>query len=54
MIQQKVRKKNTCFNGYFQYSQSKITGLNEMWSLRYLKCELVNIHYYISENQALF
>ena len=35
-------KKNTCFNSNFQYSQSKITGLHEMWSLKslaMLKCE---------------
>ena len=27
-------KKKTSFNARFQYSQSKITGLNKMWSLR--------------------
>ena len=35
-------EKNTCFNVHFQYSQSKITGLNKMWSLKslaVLKCE---------------
>ena len=30
-----VRKK-TCVNAYFQHSQSKITGVNEMWSLKRL------------------
>ena len=30
---QKVRKKR-CFNAHFQYSQSKIMGLNKMWSLK--------------------
>ena len=43
MIQQKVRKKKkTCFNAHFQYSQSKIMELNKMWSLKslvMLKCE---------------
>ena len=28
--------KKTCFNAYFQYSQSKIMGLNKMWSLKNL------------------
>ena len=33
MIQHKSQKENkTCFNAHFQYSQSKITGLNKMWS----------------------
>ena len=31
---QKERK--TCFNAHFQYSQSKFTGLNKMWSLKRL------------------
>ena len=26
-------QKKTCFNAHFQYSQSKITGLNKMWTL---------------------
>ena len=42
MIQQKVRKKKTCFNAHFHYSQSKMTGLSKMWSLKslvMLKCE---------------
>ena len=45
MIQQKVRKKKkkkTCFNAHFQYSQLKIMGPNKMWSLKslaVLKCE---------------
>ena len=30
------KETKTCFNAYFQYSHSKITGLNSMWSL---KCE---------------
>ena len=30
------KEKRTCFNGYFHYSQSKITGLNRMWSLKIL------------------
>ena len=36
------REKKTCFNTHFQYSQSKITGLSKMWSLKslvILKCE---------------
>ena len=37
MIQPKVRKnKKTCFNAHFYYSQSKITRLNEMRSLKSL------------------
>ena len=35
-------EKKTCFNTHFQYSQSKITRLNKMWSLKSLdifKCE---------------
>ena len=42
MIQLKARKKKNCFNAHFQYSQSKITELNKMWSLKsfaMLKCE---------------
>ena len=43
MIQQKVRnKRRTCFNAHVQYSQSKITGLNKMRSLKslaMLKCD---------------
>ena len=34
-------EKKTCFNTHFQYSQSKITRLNKMWSLKslaILKC----------------
>ena len=36
------KEKKTCFNAHFQYSQSKITGLSKMWSLKslvMLKCE---------------
>ena len=36
------KEKNTCFNVHFQYSLSKITGLNKIWSLKslaMLKCE---------------
>ena len=36
------KEKKTCFNAHFQYSQSKITGLNKMWSLKslaMLECE---------------
>ena len=36
------REKKTCFDAHFQYSQSKITGLSKMWSLKslvMLKCE---------------
>ena len=29
-------EKKTCFNAHFQYIQSKITGLNKMWSLKSL------------------
>ena len=35
-------EKKICFNAHFQYSQSKITALSKMWSLRslpMLKCE---------------
>ena len=28
MREQKVRKKKTCFNAHFHYSQSEITGLS--------------------------
>ena len=28
------KEKKTCFNVHFYYSQSKITGINKMWSLR--------------------
>ena len=38
----------SCLNAYSQYSQSKITGLNKMWSLKslaMLKCESrTNLH----------
>ena len=30
------KEKNTCFNAYFQYSQSKIKGLSKKWSLKSL------------------
>ena len=30
------KEKKTCFNAHFQYSQSKITGLNKVWSLKRL------------------
>ena len=30
------KEKKTCFNVHFQRSQSKIIGLNKMWSLRSL------------------
>ena len=33
---EKKKKKMTCFNAHFQYSQSKITGLNKMWSSKSL------------------
>ena len=36
------QKKKTCFNAHFHYSQSKMTGLSKMWSLKslvMLKCE---------------
>ena len=36
MIQQKVRKKKIPVLMLFQYSQSKITGLNKVWSLKSL------------------
>ena len=35
-------EEKTCFDAHFHYSQSKITGLNKMWSLKglaMLKCE---------------
>ena len=28
------KEKKTCFKAHFQYSQSKITGLNKMWPLK--------------------
>ena len=37
------KEKKACFNAHFQYSQSKIMGLNKMWSLKslaMLKCEI--------------
>ena len=30
------KEKKTCFNAHFQYSQSKITVLNKMWSFKSL------------------
>ena len=36
------QKENRRFDAHFQYSQSKITGLSNMWSLKslvLLKCE---------------
>ena len=36
------QKENRRFDAHFQYSQSKITGLSKMWSLKslvLLKCE---------------
>ena len=27
------KEKKACFNAYFHYSQSKMKGLNKMWSL---------------------
>ena len=30
------KEKNNFFNAHFQHNQSKITGLNEMWSLKSL------------------
>ena len=36
------KERNTCFHDHFNYSQSKIMGLNKIWSLRNLanlKCE---------------
>ena len=36
-----TEKKSTCFNAHFQHIQSKIVGLNKMWSLKslaMLKC----------------
>ena len=36
------KEKKTCFNAHFQYSQSKITGLNKMRLLKSLavfKCD---------------
>ena len=32
----KEKRKKTCFDAHFQYSQSKITGLSKMWSLKSL------------------
>ena len=36
MIQQKVRKEKSVLMLIFQNSQSKITGVSEMWSLKSL------------------
>ena len=37
MIQEKVRKKKkACFNAHSQFSQSKLMGVNKMWSLKIL------------------
>ena len=36
------KEKRHVFNGHFHYSQSKMTGLSKMWSLKrliMLKCE---------------
>ena len=33
-ITESHKEKKTYFNTHFQYSQSKIAGLNKMWSLR--------------------
>ena len=36
------KEKKTCFNAHFQYSKSKITELNKIWSLKslaILNCE---------------
>ena len=36
------KEKKTCFNAHFQYSQSKMTRLKRIWSLKklaMLKCE---------------
>ena len=40
----------TCFNAHVQYSQSKFTGLNNMWLLKILcvRVELVHRQYIIS------
>ena len=35
-ITESQKEKKTCLNAHFQYSQSKITGLNKMWSLKNL------------------
>ena len=53
------KEKKTCFNANFQSSQSKITELNKMWSLRNLamfKCDSkTSLHtVQLSDNQALF
>ena len=37
------KEKKACFNAHFQCDQSKIMGLNKMWSLKsltILKCEI--------------
>ena len=45
---ERQKEKKTFFNAHFQYNQSEITGLNEMWSLKslaMLKCEgRTNLH----------
>ena len=45
-MQQKVneREKKTCVNAHFQHSQSKITGLNQMWSLKSLAMSRTSLH----------
>ena len=44
------KEKKTCFNAHFQYSQSKITRLNNMWLLKSLsvRIELVYMQHNIS------
>ena len=44
------KEKKTCFNAHFQYSQSKITRLNNMWLLKNLsvRIELVYMQHNIS------
>ena len=59
MFEQKVEKKKTCFSAHFQYIQSRITGLNKMWSLKSLamlsvRKELVCMKCNISDSQVMF
>ena len=47
------QKENRRFDAHFQYSQSKITGLSKMWSLKslvLLKCES-RINLYAVQNK---
>ena len=50
-MQQKVRKKKTCFNAPFWYSQSKITELKQHIHLNLLLLPVLDILYLCSVGQ---